>query len=178
LKKYKNIINFLVKFFVSYFLLVAIYNGYLQKSQQKESFYQTSSITTAVANQTVKVLTAFGYNVRVMQHDKEVSLKLFMEGKYILRIIEGCNSVSLIILFIAFIFSFSGSLSATLLFSIIGSALIYIINILRIVFLILMIHKFPSQIVILHDLVFPAIIYGFIFLLWVLWVNKFSNLKR
>ena len=113
-----------------------------------------------------------------MQHDKEVSLKLFMEGKYILRIIEGCNSVSLIILFIAFIFSFSGSLSATLLFSIIGSALIYIINILRIVFLILMIHKFPSQIVILHDLVFPAIIYGFIFLLWVLWVNKFSNLKR
>ena len=114
MKKYKNIINFLVKFFVSYFLLVAIYNGYLQKSQQKESFYQTSSITTAVANQTVKVLTAFGYNVRVMQHDKEVSLKLFMEGKYILRIIEGCNSVSLIILFIAFIFSFSGSLSATL----------------------------------------------------------------
>lgn len=168
----------MVKFFVSYFLLVAIYNGYLQKSQQKENFYQTSSITTAVANQTVKVLKAFGYNAKAIQHDKEVSLKLFFEGNYIVRIIEGCNAISLIILFVAFIFSFSGTVKATLLFSIIGSALIYIINILRIVFLVLMLHKFPSQIVILHDLVFPAIIYGFIFLLWVLWVNKFSNLKR
>ena len=168
----------MVKFFVSYFLLVAIYNGYLQKSQQKENFYQTSSITTAVANQTVKVLTAFGYNAKAIQHDKEVSLKLFFEGNYIVRIIEGCNAISLIILFVAFIFSFSGTVKATLLFSIIGSALIYIINILRIVFLVLMLHKLPSQIVILHDLVFPAIIYGFIFLLWVLWVNKFSNLKR
>ena len=168
----------MVKFFVSYFLLVAIYNGYLQKSQQKENFYQTSSITTAVANQTVKVLMAFGYNAKAIQHDKEVSLKLFFEGNYIVRIIEGCNAISLIILFVAFIFSFSGTVKATLLFSIIGSALIYIINILRIVFLVLMLHKFPSQIVILHDLVFPAIIYGFIFLLWVLWVNKFSNLKR
>ena len=168
----------MVKFFVSYFLLVAIYNGYLQKSQQKENFYQTSSITTAVANQTVKVLTAFGYNAKAIQHDKEVSLKLFFEGNYIVRIIEGCNAISLIILFVAFIFSFSGTVKATLLFSIIGSALIYIINILRIVFLVLMLHKFPSQIVILHDLVFPAIIYGFTFLLWVLWVNKFSNLKR
>lgn len=168
----------MVKFFVTYFLLVAIYNGYLQKSQQKDIVYQTSSITTTVANQTVKVLTAFGYNAKAIQHDKEVSMKLFFEGKYIVRIIEGCNAISLIILFVAFIVSFSGTVKATLLFSIIGSALIYIINILRIVFLVLMLHKFPSQIVILHDLVFPAIIYGFIFLLWVLWVNKFSNFKR
>ena len=79
--------------------------------------------------QTVKVLTAFGYNAKAIQHDKEVSLKLFFEGNYIVRIIEGCNAISLIILFVAFIFSFSGTVKATLLFSIIGSALIYIINI-------------------------------------------------
>jgi len=178
LKKYKNIIIFLVKFFVTYFLLVAIYNGYLQKSQQKEDVYQTSSITTAVANQTVRVLTAFGYNVESTQHDKEMSVKLIIEGKYVARVIEGCNSISLIILFVAFIVAFSGAIKATFLFSVFGSILIYVINVLRIAFLIVMIHKFPSKIAVLHDLVFPAIIYGLIFLLWVLWVNKFSNYKR
>tara|TARA_B100000767_G_C19696565_1_gene506428 strand:- start:562 stop:1098 length:537 start_codon:yes stop_codon:yes gene_type:complete len=178
LKKYKNIIIFLVKFFVTYFFLVAIYDGYLQKSQKKDHVYQTSSITTAVANQTVKLLTAFGYNVKAIQHDKEISVKLFIEGKYIIRIIEGCNSVSLIILFVAFIVAFSGAIKATFLFSVFGSILIYVINILRIGFLIVMMHKFPSQIGVLHDLVFPAIIYGLIFLLWVVWVNKFSSYKR
>lgn len=178
MKKYKNIIIFLVKFFVTYFLLVAIYNGYLQKSQQKDNVYQTSSITSTVANQTVKVLTAFGYNVESIQHDKEMSVKLIIEGKYVARVIEGCNSISLIILFVAFIVAFSGAIKATFLFSIFGSILIYVVNVLRIAFLIVMIHKFPSQIAVLHDLVFPAIIYGLVFLLWVLWVNKFSSYKK
>ena len=165
--KHKNIIIFLIKFFVTYFILVAIYNGYLQKSQQKDDFYKTSSITTVVASQTVKVLKGFGYHAEAIQHDKEMSIKLIIEGKYIARVIEGCNSISLIILFVSFIVAFSGSIQATFLFSVFGSILIYIINILRISFLIVMIYKFPDQLRILHDLVFPAIIYGTVFILWV-----------
>ena len=178
MKKHKNIIIFLVKFFVTYFVLVAIYNGYLQSSQQKDDVYQTSSITTAVANQTVKVLTAFGYNVEAVQHDKEMSVKLIIEGQYAARVIEGCNSISLIILFVAFIVAFSGAIKVTFLFSVFGSILIYVVNVLRIAFLTVMINNFPNQIGILHDLIFPSIIYGTVFLLWVLWVNKFSNYKR
>ena len=178
MKKHKNIIIFLVKFFITYFVLVAIYNGYLQKSQQKGDVYQTSSITSLVANQTVKVLDSFGYNVQAVQHDQEMSVKLIIEGQYVARVIEGCNSISLIILFLAFIVAFSGTLKATFLFSVFGSILIYVVNVLRIAFLTVMINKFPNQIGILHDLVFPAIIYGTVFLLWVLWVNKFSNYKR
>ena len=178
MKKNKSIIIFLIKFFVTYFLLVTIYNSYLQSSQQKEVVFQTSSITTAVANQTVKVLTFFGYNVEANQHDKEVSVKLIIEGQYTARVIEGCNSVSLIILFVSFIIAFSGSLKATFLFTIFGSVFIYIVNVLRIAFLTVMIYKFPDKVGVLHDLVFPAIIYGTVFLLWVIWVNKFSNYKK
>ncbi|OAD45261.1 exosortase family protein XrtF [Polaribacter atrinae] len=178
MKKYKSIIIFLIKFFVTYFLLVTIYNSYLQHSQEKEGVYKTASITTLVADQTVKVLTFFGYNVEAIQHDKEVSVKLVIEGEYTARVIEGCNSISLIILFISFIIAFSGSFKATFLFAIFGSIFIYVVNVLRIAFLTVMIYKFPEQLGILHDLVFPAIIYGAIFLLWVVWVNKFSNLKK
>ncbi|WP_282072717.1 exosortase family protein XrtF [Polaribacter atrinae] len=178
MKNYKSIIIFLIKFFVTYFLLVTIYNSYLQHSQEKEGVYKTASITTLVADQTVKVLTFFGYNVEAIQHDKEVSVKLVIEGEYTARVIEGCNSISLIILFISFIIAFSGSFKATFLFAIFGSIFIYVVNVLRIAFLTVMIYKFPEQLGILHDLVFPAIIYGAIFLLWVVWVNKFSNLKK
>ncbi|MEO9569777.1 MAG: exosortase family protein XrtF [Polaribacter sp.] len=178
MKKHKSIIIFLLKFFVTYFLLVSIYNTYLQKSQKKDNFYQTSSITAAVANQTVDVLSVFNYNVKAAQHDKEMSVKLIIEGKYTARVIEGCNSISLIILFVSFIVAFSGSLKATILFSILGSVFIYVVNVLRIAFLTVMIYKYPNQVGVLHDLIFPAIIYGTIFLLWVLWVNKFSNYKK
>lgn len=178
MKKHKSIIIFLIKFFLTYFVLVTIYNSYLQNSQQKGDAFKTSTITATVANQTIDVLTFFGYNVEAKQHDEEMSVKLLIEGKYTARVIEGCNSISLIILFVAFIVAFSGSFKATLLFSVFGSLFIYIVNVLRIAFLTVMIYKFPNQLGILHDLVFPAIIYGTIFLLWVIWVNKFSNYKR
>ncbi|PQJ69361.1 exosortase family protein XrtF [Polaribacter butkevichii] len=178
MKKNKSIIIFLIKFFVTYFLLVTFYNSYLQKSQQKGDVFKTSSITKAVADQTVKVLSFFGYQVAAIQHDKEVSVKLIIEGQYTARVIEGCNSISLIILFISFIIAFSGAFKATFLFAVFGSVFIYIVNVLRIAFLTVMIYKYPHKVGLLHDLVFPAIIYGTIFLLWVVWVNKFSNFKK
>ena len=178
MKRYKGTIIFLIKFFVTYLLLVALYNSYLQKSQQKEGVFKTSSITSLVASQSVKVLNAFGFSTEAVQHDKEMSVKLIIEGKYAVRVIEGCNSVSLIILFVAFIIAFSGSIKATFLFSVFGSILIYVVNVLRIAFFTVMISNYPNQTEILHDLVFPAIIYGTIFLLWVLWVHKFSSYKK
>ena len=178
MKKHKSIIIFLIKFFLTYFILVTIYNSYLQASQQKNNIFKTASITTAVANQTIDVLTFFGYKVEAKQHTKEMSVMLSIEGKYTARVIEGCNSISLIILFVAFVIAFSGTIKATLLFTLFGSLFIYVVNVLRIAFLTVMIYKFPDQVGILHDLVFPAIIYGTIFLLWVIWVNKFSNYKR
>ncbi len=159
-------------------MLFAIYSFYLQKSQKKEDVFKTASITRLVANQTIDVLTFFGYRVKTVQHDKEVSMKLLIEGKYIARVIEGCNSISLIILFISFVVAFTGSLKSTFLYIIVGSIFIYIVNVLRIAFLTVMIYKYPQQLGILHDLVFPAIIYGTVFLLWVIWVNKFSNYKK
>jgi len=103
---------------------------------------------------------------------------VLLNDVYVSRVIEGCNSISIIILFIAFIAAFSGGLKATILYSFVGSFLIYIINILRIAFLSFMFYKYPNQQVFLHNIVFPAVIYGFTFLLWVIWVKRFSNLKR
>ena len=179
MKKHNNVVIFLIKFFATYFILFAVYATYLQKSQQKKiGEFKTASITTTVADQTVHLLEFFGYNSGAYQHKEELSVKLLIEGKYTARVIEGCNSISVIILFVAFIIAFAGTLKATLVFSFLGSILIYSINVGRIAFLALMIYKHPSQQNFLHSLVFPAIIYGAVFSLWVLWVNKFSNYKQ
>jgi exosortase family protein XrtF len=178
LNKYKNSALFLVKFFVTYFLLFAIYATYLNSSQVKETGFQCASITTKVADQTASVLSFFGYNVTSVQHNAEMSVKLLVDNHYIARVIEGCNSISIIILFVAFIVAFSGPKKATIIYAIAGSLIIYLINILRIAFLTLMLYKYPNQQMMLHNLVFPAIIYGTTFLLWVIWVQKFSHHKK
>jgi len=39
-------------------------------------------------------------------------------------------------------------------------------------------YEFPDHQRFLHQLLFPAIIYGLVLVLWVLWVQKFSKVKR
>ncbi len=178
MNKYKNSILFLVKFFTTYFLLFAIYATYLSIFQVKKNIFQCAPLTTKVADYTVYVLNMFGYNAASMQHKSEMSIKLLVNNQYIARVIEGCNSISIIILFIAFIIAFSGPKKATILYAFAGSIFIYLINILRIAFLTIMLYKFPNQQLLLHNLVFPAIIYGTTFLLWIIWVQKFSYHKK
>ena len=177
MKRQRNIVLFLVKFFATYFILFVLYSFYLQNTQKKGEVFVCSPLTTVVAEQTEGVLTFFGFDAAHMQHDSEMSVKLILNGQYTARVIEGCNSFSIIILFLSFIVAFSGSFKATVLFGVFGSLVIYGINLFRIAFLTIMLYKYPNQQELLHNLVFPAIIYGSTFLLWVIWVRKFSKYR-
>ena len=176
--RYKKITLFLIKFFGTYFLLFALYAYYINNTQQKGNVFGCSPLTVKVADQTTAVLNFFGYNASSVQHEKEMSVKLLIDNVYIARVIEGCNSMSIIILFIAFIVAFAGKPKVTIIYALIGSFIIYSINVLRIAFLTVMLYKYPNQQEVLHALVFPGIIYGTTFLLWVIWVQKFSNYKK
>ncbi len=178
MKNNKPIILFLIKFFISYLIMVSLYSFYLNKTQEKNTLFSCSPITETVANQTVSVINFLGYDAKTVQHQNELSLKMYVNNKYVSRVIEGCNSLSIIILFLAFIIAFSGKIKTTIVFGIVGVILIYITNVFRIAVLSIGIFAYPKNQEILHSLVFPAIIYGMVFLLWVIWVNKFSNLKK
>ena len=178
MKKQRNIVLFLVKFFATYFVLFVVYSHYLHSTQSTKKGFSCAPMTVSVAEQTTSLLNFFGYDAKYVQHDREMSVKLLFKDNYVARVIEGCNSFSIIILFLAFVVAFPGSFKATLLFGIIGSILIYGVNVLRIAFLTVMLYKYPHEQLLLHNIVFPAIIYGFTFFLWVLWVHKFSNYKN
>jgi len=178
LQRNRTIIIFLVKFFATYFILFGIYSIYLNRTQQKTDIFSCSPLTKTVANHVQKVADIMGYNSYVEQNTNELSMKFMLNGNYVARIIEGCSSISIIILFLSFIIAFSGSIKATILFGLFGSVLIYIVNILRIIALGIMYYKFPENEMILHDLLFPAVIYGLTFILWLTWVKFYSNINK
>ena len=174
--KYKSVINFILTFLVVYISLSVAYKFYLDFSDGSK-FYP-DYFTHLVAKQSEVLLKEIGYNGQVIPHPNEPSMKLIINNKYLARVIEGCNGISIIILFTSFIIAFSGKLKTTVLYVLVGSVLIYVVNLLRIVILSIGLYHYPWRREALHTVIFPGIIYGLVFLLWMLWVNRFSNLKK
>ena len=139
--------------------------------------YYPDYLTHIVAKQSKELLVAVGYESRIAPHPDEPSMKLVINEKYVARVVEGCNSISVIILFMAFVIAFSGKPKITFFYILAGSTLIYVVNLIRIVILSIGLYHYPWRREILHTVIFPAIIYGMVFLLWMFWVNRFSNLK-
>lgn len=172
--KNKAVFLFLIKFFVTYFILSGLYQFYLTKNNEN-GLKKTDYITKQVAYHTIFTGKILGYNFKTEPNIEEPSMKLIINEKYVARVVEGCNAVSVMILFWAFIIAFSGKWDETLLFGIMGILLIYFINIARIFLLTLAIDSYPQHSTFLHKIVFPAIIYGFTFLLWMIWVKRVEN---
>lgn len=178
MKGNKTVIIFLIKFFGSYFLLFSLYSFYLEKTQNSSSPFVCAPITKNVAEQTQYLLNIFGYPTEIEQDTETLAVKLFINGHFTAFIVEGCNAISIIILFIAFIIAFAGKFKTTVLYILFGSLLIYLTNIFRIAIISIALHKYPQYQNVLHEIIFPSIIYGITFLLWFVWVKKFSTLKK
>ena len=135
---------------------------------------EVDSFTQIVASQSKLLLSISDSQSHTGINTKEASVKLFYKGKWVARIIEGCNAISVSILFVSFVIAFTGKLKPTLLFLIIGSLLIHVFNVFRIALLCMALYNFPQFDSVLHDVIFPLVIYGLVFLLWIVWVNKYS----
>ncbi|MBV7269838.1 exosortase family protein XrtF [Winogradskyella luteola] len=171
--KYKLVIRFIVTFLLVYGVLTLGYYLYLNLSDGSK-FYP-DYMTNLVAHQTDALINSVGYESKVIPHSKEPSMKVIINGKFVARVIEGCNAVSVIILFLSFIMAFAGKLKTTLLYCFAGSIIIYTFNLLRIVVLSVGLYHYPWRRELLHEIIFPLFIYGTVFLLWMVWVNRFSK---
>lgn len=158
---------------LSYLLLTLVYQAFL--NQYDTTTFQVDGFTQIVGNQVEGLMQFFGFDGKVIKHASESSLKLFYNHKLIARIIEGCNALSVIILFVSFVISFSGKIKQTVFFIVLGSLFIHFMNVARIALLAVLIYNYPQYESFLHGVFFPLVIYGFVFLLWVFWVNNFSK---
>jgi exosortase family protein XrtF len=172
IKEYKPFLLFLAKFFLSYLLLTTVYQFYL--SQFDTDKFETDGFTNVVSHQVVQTLSLVEKDVFSNPNKTESSVNVFYKQKWVVRIIEGCNALSVIILFISFIIAFSGKWKHTILFILFGIISIHFFNVMRIASLCLAIYHLPTYSKFLHDVVFPLVIYGLVFILWIVWVNKYS----
>lgn len=150
-----------------------LYSFYLDNSNNGN--YYPDYITYVVAEQSSSLIDFFGYESKIEAHETDPSQKLYVNGHYMVRIVEGCNAISVIILFFSFIISFAEGFKKTLGFLFLGALLLYLVNLLRIAILSIVYYLYPEYQETLHNIVFPAFIYGMVLLLWMIWVKLVSK---
>ncbi|MEM0519502.1 MULTISPECIES: exosortase family protein XrtF [Aequorivita] len=172
-KKYRTVVQFIILFLGTYLLLGVVYSLYLKASAS--GYFFPDYLSNLVANQSRAVLEFLGYTSTLKPNILEQGISLTINNAYSVSIVEGCNSASVIILFVAFIIAFAENFKKTLLFLLAGAVLIYSVNLLRIVILIIALYKFPQYENVLHSVVFPGIIYSVVFVLWMIWVKMLKS---
>ncbi|WP_136668500.1 exosortase family protein XrtF [Flavobacterium sp. H122] len=168
-QQYRPFLLFLGKFFLSYLLLSVLYRFYLSQVSDDAIDGITANVSKTVRQ------AAQWLGISIETRPGFMAYEIIYQGKSIARIIEGCNGTSVIILFTAFIIAFSGKLKATLIYVLLGSVVIYVLNIVRIICLTALLYKFPQFEHFLHGVLFPAVIYGIVFLLWLFWIKNYSK---
>lgn len=171
--QYRAFFVFLLKFFAVYGLFTICYKYYLSGFELLT--FEPDGITKMVSRQVVSFLKFFGQDAYILPHEREASMKLFFSEKYVARVVEGCNAVSVMILFMAFVIAFKGKIKHTFLFILAGIIIIHILNVIRIGLLAMALYYYPEYEHLLHGVIFPLFIYGVVFALWVFWVQKFST---
>src|SRR6478752_10305733 len=109
--QYKPFLLFLAKFLISYLVLTFIYKSYLNQFNQA-----VDGFTQLVAQQSTRVLQLLDRDAAVILENAPLHIKFFYHNIYIVRIIEGCNALSIMILFTAFIIAFTGKFKQTVLY--------------------------------------------------------------
>lgn len=178
MKKYKTLIYFLLKFFITYFVLTLGYDYYLKQTQfTKEGDSKSDPYTKEVARESSIVYNILYENAHVIQDKKNPYMNLFIGNRKVSLVNEGCNAISIMIIMIAFIIAFSIKIIPTVLYTLFGILFVHVVNILRISILSRGIFIEYPHIKLMHDVFFPGVIYGSVIFICIFWI-KFFIFKR
>jgi len=163
---------FVFRFLFTFILLSSIYHHYL-------SYYpDVDPITSFISKLVYFLLDQYQGNLEIYSYPGTQAIGFYLRNNYLFHIVEGCNGISVCITFVSFVTAYSTINIYAILFSGIGTLLTLIINILRICALGILYINDYALVSIIHDTLFPATIYGFIVLLWLLWIVIERRLKE
>lgn len=172
MKDFLPVLKILLRFVIIYIFLVLLYQFYLNAYTDEV----VDPFTRWVAEQVAVVQGFAGFPTVLVDSFKQHSVYFLTGEMYTTRMVEGCNVISVAVLFTAFIFAFYKG-AKTFLFAVGGIILLHILNVLRIAFLNIIYLKYSQYEKVAHDYLFPAIIYGGVIILWLVWIQFFA-LKR
>lgn len=166
--KQNRFLKFLISSSATYVVLYFIYEFVIKKY----TFWDQVFIRVII-NSTEPVLHAMGYKTfKVLGNDEFQSIGI--DGSNGVWVGAACNAVTLFFLFAVFIIAYPGQQKGKLWYVPLGIFTIHILNILRVTALAIIAFYKPDLLDFNHTYTFTFIIYGYIFLLWIIWVNKFA----
>lgn len=172
LKDFKPVLGILLRFIIIYLVLLFGYQFYLNQFQAQG----LDPYSRMIADHVMFIQNKVGFPTYLIDDVKNEQMGYVVKNEYVTRMVEGCNAISVIILFLSFVFAFYKG-AQTFVFVAISLLALYIMNVVRIVGLNIVTRDYPQYNKIAHDYVFPAVIYGSVVLLWLIWI-KFFALKK
>ncbi len=168
LKDFKPVLMILLRFALIYLALFLLYQLYLNRTEP----FGLDPYSRWVAEHVKTLQNAAGYSTVLQHFPKQITEYFKINNNYVSRMVEGCNAVSVMILFAAFVLAFYKG-AKTFLFVVGSIVFLHVMNVLRIAGLNIVLTEYPQFGKITHDYLFPAVIYGLVVLLWLIWINKF-----
>lgn len=169
--RHNALLAFLLKAGATYTLLYLIH----QFIVKRYTFYDQDFIGLIIRSSDF-LLKLLGYKTFLVLQDSDFQV-IGVDGSGGVWVGSECNALSLFILFTVFVLWYPGHQKAKWWFIPFGILTIHLLNIIRVVALALIANYNPLALDFNHTYTFTFIVYGYIFLLWVWWVNRFASRK-
>jgi len=152
-----------------YLLLYLVYQFVV-----KRYTYYDQAFIGSIINMADIVLNFLGYETFKVLQDRDFQV-LGIDGSHGVWIGSDCNAIKLFGLFAVFVIAYPGKLRTKLWFIPAGIIAIHILNIIRVAALAIIAKYNYYYLDFNHTYTFTFLVYAFIFLLWMIWVNRFSG---
>lgn len=174
MKSYWPLLKIFLSFFISYLILVIAYDNYLD--YYNHHLKTVDPYTLHVAKTSVAALNMMGHKDFIWMHIKgEPFVRIFYNDVKVTIVNEGCNAIAIMLIFISFMLAFFKRVKQTIIFSIIGLVGIYMLNFVRVVGLNYIHYFYLEQFKFFHDIFFPLIVYGWVIVLWMIWIRRITK---
>jgi exosortase family protein XrtF len=170
MKELKPAFRFLAIFVGIYISLNVVY-GFWISSYNK----QADPLTAIVTRQSSSLLNFFGEATRTKPKALAPAISILNPAGVAISVFEGCNSINVMIVFVAFLFAFGGEQKKIVWFLPTGLAIIYVANLGRVMILYYVAEYWQQYFYYVHKYILTAFLYGIVFTLWWLWVENVSG---
>ena len=167
----RSTIKFIGLFIAIYLCWIVLYEWVLHPAGKLDTLIINDS-----SNWALFILKKLGF--QIFAGNNPTIRTIGIDGTNGLWIGDPCNGLSLFALFISFICAYPGKWKHKLWFIPIGIILIHTMNIIRISTLCIIVKLKPEWLEFNHTYLFQVFMYGFIFLLWYIWIKDFSVNKK
>jgi exosortase family protein XrtF len=123
------------------------------------------------------LLQWMGYTTFKVLQDRDLQV-IGIDGSNGVWVGSNCNAITLFALFAVFIIAYPGSQKHKWWYLVLGMITIHLLNILRVAALAIIARNSPLSLDFNHTYTFTFLIYGYIFLLWMIWVSRFASIRH